>query len=136
MANCKSSANATENQQSCRTIEVDIPDTTVVIGEPKSDSGSKSLNRILEAIERRKKLQAQNQEAAVEVVAEPPKKRRGRKPKNIDINPNQPMEDDSFGETEYECVETATGIRAAKLRDDAFSLDRFADSDEELNFEY
>ena len=136
MGKSKSSVNATENHQSCRTIEVDIPDTTVVIGEPQSDAGSKSLHRILEAIERRKKLQAQNQEAAAEVVAEPPKKRRGRKPKNIDINPNQPMEDDSFGETEYECVETATGIRAAKLRDDVFSLDRFADSDEELNFEY
>lgn len=67
-----------------------------------------------------------------------PQMRRGRRPKAMaDYKPNSDEEESREEEVDYKGLEYDTGIRVAKPRDEnPFSLDRYEDHDEELNFDF
>ena len=69
-----------------------------------------------------------------------PPARRGRRPKasNSEYTPENNSEEAYVLESEYERIEYDTGIsckKPATASEDGFSLDRFDDFDEELNFD-
>ena len=94
-----------------------------------SAPGEKKISTaLLESIERRKK-------SGVAFGAKPGF-RRGRRPKNADYQPSNNEEESYQGENELESIRYDTGIRLGSGGDDSgFSLDRFDDYDEELNFD-
>ena len=67
-----------------------------------------------------------------------PQMRRGRRPKAMaDYKPNSDEEESREEDVDYKGLEYDTGIRVAKPRDEnPFSLDRYDDHDEELNFDF
>lgn len=64
--------------------------------------------------------------------------RRGRRPKALaEYVPSTNEEENTSNESEYEGLEYDTGIRVKEGKDDyGFSMDRFEDYDEELNFDW
>jgi hypothetical protein len=92
-------------------------------------SGEKKISAaLLESIERRKK-------SAVAFGAKPGF-RRGRRPKNVDYQPPNNEDEGYHGENELESIRYDTGIRLGPSAEEmGFSLDRFDDYDEELNFD-
>lgn len=67
-----------------------------------------------------------------------PAMRRGRRPKALaEYQPSNQEEEEYNPDLDYRGLEYDTGIRVNKAKDDGpFSLDRFDDYDEELNFDY
>lgn len=92
-------------------------------------SGEKKISSaLLESIERRKK--------SAGAFGGKPGFRRGRRPKNADYQPSNNEEESYQGENELESIRYDTGIRVGGGdADSGFSLDRFDDYDEELNFD-
>ena len=107
--------------------------------DPKSAASSKKFSqKFIEAIEKRK---AQGGWGARKPSPfGRPGARRGRRPKasNTEYTPENSGEESFTAENEFERIEYDTGISysAKSSGDDAgFSLDRFDDFDEELNFD-
>lgn len=104
------------------------------------DTASKKTvsQKLLETIERRnqQKAAANGANGQKAFGARPPG-RRGRRPKNVEYTPGQNEEESYVYEAENEHLAYDTGIRVSEKKDDAgFSLDRFEDFDEELNFDW
>jgi hypothetical protein len=92
-------------------------------------TGEKKISSaLLESIERRKK--------SAGAFGAKPGFRRGRRPKNAEYQPSNNEEESYQGENELESIRYDTGIRVGGGGEDlGFSLDRFDDYDEELNFD-
>ena len=112
--------------------------TKSALAEPTSADAQANVEKkvsqkLLETIERRKKAKAEGK--GVSNFGRPAG-RRGRRPKNIEYNPENQEDDTYVMESDYEGIEYDTGIRVGKARDDGgLSLDRMEDFDEELNFD-
>ncbi|MBI4404819.1 MAG: hypothetical protein HY537_11690 [Deltaproteobacteria bacterium] len=102
-------------------------------GTPKA-KGKKNLSqKLLEAVEKRKKAGAPR----APFFGRP--KRRGRRPRNsAEYVPMHQQEEDSYVlESEYEGLELDTGIKVGEHHDDnSMSFERLEDFDEELNFDW
>lgn len=97
----------------------------------EASSGEKKVSqRLIETIEKRRQAKAGG-------IPRVPG-RRGRRPKALaEYVPNNNEEDSYNNESDYEGLEYDTGIRLKEGKDEAgFSMDRFDDFDEELNFDW
>ena len=94
-------------------------------------SEKKVSQRLIETIEKRR--QAKGGAVPGRVPG-----RRGRRPKALAEYVPSTNEEETVGqESEYEGLEYDTGIRVKEGKDDyGFSMDRFEDYDEELNFDW
>jgi hypothetical protein len=106
----------------------------------KAAEPKKVSQKLIETIEKRKQQAAGAKPGGKAMFAGKPPGRRGRRPKNaVEYTPEHQEEgsDVFVAESDYEGLEYDTGIRVNKAKDDgAFSLDRFEDFDEELNFDW
>jgi hypothetical protein len=127
MANMGKSKLAKPNDKT-RTAKAVEADTSAAKPEKKVSQ------RLIETIERRKK--AAGGPGAKNAFGKPPG-RRGRRPKAaVEYTPEHQEEETFQAESDYDGIEYDTGIRLNKSREDgSFSLDRFDDYDEELNFD-
>ena len=98
----------------------------------KADVAKKVSQKLLETIEKRRKEQGK-----APMFSRPPG-RRGRRPKGaVEYTPENQEEEVLVSESDNEGLEYDTGIRVKQTKDDAgFSMDRFEDFDEELNFDW
>ncbi len=104
----------------------------------KKAEGKKLSSKLLEAIEKR-----QNAKATGPGKPSPfgrPMGRRGRRPKRLaeytPTNGEENSSDQMENENQMEGLEYDTGIRLKEVKnEDMFSMDRFEDYDEELNFD-
>ena len=97
-----------------------------------SVNGKKVSQKLLETIEKRRA-----QGKASSLFSRPPG-RRGRRPKgSVEYTPEHQEEELFVADADQESLEYDTGIRVKQYREDsAFSLDRFEEFDEELNFDW
>lgn len=98
----------------------------------KIDAAKKVSQKLLETIEKRRKAQGK-----APIFVRPPG-RRGRRPKGaVEYTPENQEEEVLVTDSDKEGLEYDTGIRVKQPREDgSFSLDRFEDFDEELNFDW
>lgn len=102
----------------------------------KATSDKKVSQKLLETIERRKKVQGAAGKANSNFGR--PAGRRGRRPKAaVEYTPGNQEEEAYVLESDYEGLEYDTGIRVKEGGDDrGFAVERFDDFDEELNFDW
>lgn len=108
--------------------------------EGKNEAPKKVSQNLIDTIEKRKQAKAGLGQAQKGNMFGRPPVRRGRRPKRpveyTPVNSEESSEDPFEAETDYGAMEYDTGIRLKeKGHDDAFSLDRSEDFDEELNFD-
>jgi len=98
----------------------------------KTEVAKKVSQKLLETIEKRRKEQGK-----APMFSRPPG-RRGRRPKgSVEYTPENQEEEVLVSDQDNEGLEYDTGIRVKSTKDDAgFSMDRFEDFDEELNFDW
>jgi hypothetical protein len=106
---------------------------------PDAASSKKISQKFIEAMEKRKTQGGWGARKGSMFGGKPPA-RRGRRPKasNSEYTPENNSEEAYVLESEYERIEYDTGIsckKPATASEDGFSLDRFDDFDEELNFD-
>lgn len=106
------------------------PQMKLVAGQAEKQGEKKVSQRLIETIEKRKQAKAGTPGRVPG--------RRGRRPKALaEYIPNNNEEDTYNVDNDYEGLEYDTGIRVKGGKDDAgFSMDRFEDFDEELNFDW
>ncbi len=109
--------------------------TATEVKAPNADK--KVSQKLLETIERRKRGQAAGNGKGAMFGGKPPG-RRGRRPKAVsEYVPGNNEEEAYVLEADHESIEYDTGIRVKEGGEDrGFSLDRFEDYDEELNFDW
>ncbi len=116
------------------------PEKTAPTPTPAADAGpSKKISqKFLEAMEKRKTQGGWGARKGALFGGKPPG-RRGRRPKaSAEYTPENNSEEAYVLESEYERIEYDTGIsykQPGGSKDESFSLDRFDDFDEELNFD-
>ena len=94
----------------------------------------KVSQKLIETIEKRR--QAQGKASGSQHFARPPG-RRGRRPKGaVEYTPEHQEEDVLLVDADAEGLEYDTGIRVKQPKEEGFSLDRFEEFDEELNFDW
>lgn len=93
----------------------------------------KVSQKLIETIEKRRQAQGK----APGALFARPAGRRGRRPKGaVEYTPEHQEEDVLTVDADAEGLEYDTGIRVKQQREEGFSLDRFEDFDEELNFDW
>ena len=109
-------------------------------GKPKKTAkkrmGGGISERLLEAIERRKRERGEEGESRIAQLFKKPAGRRGRRPKNIEYGSSNGAEEDfAATDPEAERLEYDTGIRVGYSVDgDSMLFERSDDYDEELDF--
>lgn len=103
----------------------------------KKPEGKKLSPKLLEAIEKRQNAKAEQSKPS---PFGRPMGRRGRRPKRLaeytPSNGDENSSDQMENENQYEGLEYDTGIRVKEVQtEDMYSMDRFEDFDEELNFD-
>lgn len=105
---------------------------------PDAASSKKISQKFIEAMEKRKTQGGWGARKGSMFGGKPPA-RRGRRPKaSAEYTPENNSEEAYVLESEYERIEYDTGISCKQPQaatEDGFSLDRFDDFDEELNFD-
>lgn len=114
--------------------------TKAIVAETssKQPEGKKLSSKLLEAIEKRQNAKAEGQGKPSPFGR--PMGRRGRRPKRLaeytPSNGEENSSDQMENENQMEGLEYDTGIRLKEVKnEDMFSMDRFEDYDEELNFD-
>ncbi len=122
---------------------VAAPAATPKTSTESSASGNRKISqKFLEAMEKRKNQGGWGARKPGAMFGRPPA-RRGRRPKasTAEYTPENGTEESYVLESEFERIEYDTGISkpqgggATAADDSGFSLDRFDDFDEELNFD-
>ncbi len=106
----------------------------------KKAEGKKLSPKLLEAIEKRQSAKAADSKGKPTNPFGRPMGRRGRRPKRLaeytPTNGEEGSNEQVENENQYEGLEYDTGIRVKEHQsDEMFSMDRFEDFDEELNFD-
>jgi len=106
----------------------------------KKSEGKKLSPKLLEAIEKRQSAKADAKGKQSTNPFGRPMGRRGRRPKRLaeytPTNGDEGTSDQPESEAQNESLEYDTGIRVKEVQtEDMFSMDRFEDYDEELNFD-
>ena len=136
----KAAVRKTERALTLRTKVQAAPEKTAA-SAPATEAApaSKKLSqKFLEAMEKRKNHGGWGARKGTAFGGKPPG-RRGRRPKaSAEYTPENSSEEAYVLESEYERIEYDTGIsykQPGGTSEDGFSLDRFDDFDEELNFD-
>lgn len=105
-----------------------------IVAASQDVPAKKVSQKLIETIEKRR--QAQGKAPGAPLFARPAG-RRGRRPKGaVEYTPEHQEEDVLMADSDAEGLEYDTGIRVSQPREEGFSLDRFDDHEEELNFDW
>ena len=126
----KAKTKSPKEESSKAVVSEKRPQMKLVAGQGEKPGEKKVSQRLIETIEKRKQAKAGTPGRVPG--------RRGRRPKALaEYIPNNNEEDNFSAENDFEGLEYDTGIRVKDGKDDAgFSMDRFDDFDEELNFDW